>query len=155
MKRKSDYLIQDDDYSCGPVAVNNAHLWKYGHCKYSISKLAKLSNTEEENGTDRTFLYIKNLCTTSRPINNISKIKKALYDGNGIILLYFHKKDSIIKHYVFVTYENNKFNVYNYILDDQYKHTCFNTWNDIYETILKNNYTDKFGVYPCAWIINK
>ncbi len=161
---KKQYVLQRDDYSCGPIAILNAYIWKYGKftSKISFRKLRNLCKTNAKRGTERWNMKIDVLKESNKPIYAIKNIKKSLENYNGIILDYSFKsvQNNINCHYVFIYKDGCNYMVINGLKEIngklEYKNVKYNSWNSLYNKILRFNPKDELGLdYPCAWIIKK
>jgi hypothetical protein len=156
------YILQLDDYTCGPVAIINANVWKNGSCYLGIENLSQKCKTNKIRGTERWDLDVTILGISQKPAYNISLIKEELAKGNSaIILISFRNSDnSVGAHYIFVEKaDNNKLLAHNSSYRDdisKYKDEYFEDWDMFYDSQLKFNPNDEKGLfYPCAWIVKK
>jgi len=151
------FLLQRDSYSCGAVAIHNAHVWRKGTAS-PWDQITRDCQATEANGTYSEYISIGISTVKS---TNVSRIKQWLDHGHGIILLYcdsHHKSDA---HYVFAHKDKHNIKVYNmmsYGKNPDYMHRLVN-WAQFesrclqpHSNVLENGFDQ---IYPLAWRIVK
>ena len=137
--------LQTDDYSCGPIALQNAYYYLNGNYpKVTIKKLCERCSTTYEFGTWRWDLHKNGLMHLHKGVYNVEKIMKM----KAFILLYsFGEKYA---HYVFVENRGNSYMVYNYCdMEQDYTHILMN--RSKFRNILRGNPRVNDLDYPIAW----
>ena len=154
------YILQTDSYTCGPVAIINADIWKNGSSGIDVTDLSKKCGTNELRGTERWDLNLTTLGISQKPTYNISTIKEEIELGNSaIILISFRERhNSVGAHYIFVEKgeDGNKLISHNSHIDSggTYQDQCYQDWEVLYEELLRCNPNDEMGLfYPCEWIV--
>lgn len=154
-----NYLTQDNDYICGPIAILNAYYRCYKkypfdktNRKYpinSINELCKIMKTSHKGTRIDNLLNcgIMKLGRTRRNIHNIIHLKR-------FILMYsFISENRIRYHLVFVEKNNeNHYSIYNGDSCGFYQNLNKQTF---YELYLKDNlivkHKSKIYQFPMAW----
>ena len=137
--------LQLDDYSCGPIALQNAYFHLHGeYPKVSIKKLCETCSTTYEFGTWRWDLHKNGLMHLNKGVYDVNKI----VNMDAFILLYsFAEKYA---HYVFVVNRGDYYFVYNYCdLETDYTHKMMP--RDEFRNILRGNPRVYDLDYPIAW----
>jgi len=140
---------QGKDYNCGPVALKNAYVYKYGHFpQTTLNRLSHECNTNDIYGTERWDIAKNSILPLGKPIYDTNKILNL----GSFILLYVLEDEW--PHYVFVVTKNSTYNVYNYYdpVKDRYSHINLKR-EDFYNIFLKNNPRFCDLDYPVAWKI--
>ena len=144
--------LQQDDYSCGPVAIINAYF--YQQKKYppiSTNKLKHECITNEVYGTHRWDMTNNSILSLAKPVYDINKIIQM----DAFILLYSFDRYA---HYAFVEkdFQNNQYILYNHfdLKNDQYSHDSIQE-TEFTQKILKNNPKKDELDFPVAWKISK
>ena len=137
--------LQTDDYSCGPVALQNAYYHLYGkYPSVTIKKLCSKCSTTYEFGNWRWDLHKNGLIQLNKGIYDINKIANL----DAFILLYsFSEKNA---HYVFVVNHGDYYFIYNYCdLEHDYTHIAMS--KNEFRNILRANPKVNGLDYPIAW----
>ena len=142
--------LQQDDHSCGPVAIINAFCFQQKkYPRISTNKLKHLCSTNENYGTYRWDMDKNSILSLPKPVYHIDKIIQM----DAFILLYSFDKYA---HYAFVEKDvkNNQYIIYNHFdwKTDQYSHYKIGQ-SEFIEKILKNNPKKDEMDFPVAWEI--
>lgn len=152
------YLKQRDGYSCGPIALKNAYIYKNKPknndpaLRVTLKRLRRECRTNLTYGTPhynltnyREIPELQNL-NLSRPVYNVNDIMNL----DAFILLY---SNVVTEHYVFVTHKRLHYHVYNGFNYNKRRHDHLILSPEKFQGLL-NDCIPKLGVqYPVAWRI--
>ncbi len=161
---RSRYILQPNNYCCGPAALHNASVWQT-NTSPEWDTLVSLCDPNHEFGTlPEKLTKVVTQClnvraeTTVRPV----VMKKWLSQGDALILLYARTVDYMEEkefHYIFVhPYTNSRYMVYNAICPKKtpdYYH-LIQAWPEIRTGYLhpdKVQSNGRFQSCPVAWRI--
>ena len=173
--KERNYIIQHDDYSCGPIALINSyyHLYNKYPCdcpiteypRKAIDQIGKECETTKTHGTELWNLSHNSIIQLKKTTYNINKILN--YDA--FILLYsfkqhpetqhkrLDKKDDqdVVAHYIFVHKTDDNYKIHNdrILHNEEYMANPVLNKEQFTTKYLKHNPRIEGLDFPVAWVI--